>query len=137
MMRGLCVTELVRAMSVPAVCTPNLTQLLAYYRDQLGFQVIQEVRGVLAFVQHGPVRLQLWQWAGKFQGDRRIRLDGQDANVFQVHASLAQRARSALGEDAPSLRPWGAWEFSLIDVEGNRLIFVQWVVNSVFEPHCR
>lgn len=130
-------TELVPAMTVPAVCTPNLAQLLAYYRDQLGFQVIQEVRGVLAFIQHGPVRLQLWQRAGKFQGDCRIRLDGQDANVFQVHARLAQHARSALGEEAPRLRPWGAWEFSLTDIEGNRLIFVQWVTNSVFEPHCR
>lgn len=130
-------TELVPAMTVPAVCTPNLMQLLAYYRDQLGFQVIQEVRGVLAFVQHGPVRLQLWQRAGQFRRDFRIRLDGQGCNVFQVHARLAQHARGALGEDAPRLRPWGAWEFSLTDIEGNRLIFVQWVVNSVFEPHCR
>lgn len=57
--------------------------------------------------------------------------------MFEVHARLAQHARGALGEDAPRLRPWGAWEFSLTDIEGNRLIFVQWVVNSVFEPHCR
>lgn len=130
-------TELVPAMTVPAVCTPDLTRLLAYYRDRLGFQVIQEVRGVLALIQHGPVRLQLWQRAGEFQGDCRIRLDGHQANVFQVHARLAQNARSALGEKAPRLRPWGAWEFNLTDIEGNRLIFVQWVVNSVFEPHGR
>lgn len=130
-------TELVPAMAVPAVGTPNLAQLLAYYRDQLGFQLIQEVRGVVALIQHGPVRLQLWQRAGKLGGDCRIRLDGHDANVFQVHASLAQHARSTLGEVVPMLRPWGAWEFSLTDAEGNRLIFVQWVVNNVFEPQCR
>lgn len=130
-------TELVPAMTVPAVCTPNLAQLLAYYRDQLGFQVAQEVRGVLAFLRHGPVRLQLWQRTGQSLRDCRIQLDGQGCNVFQVHARLAQHARSALGEDAPKLRPWGAWEFSLTDIEGNRLIFVQWAVNSVFEPHGR
>lgn len=127
-------TELVPAMSIPAICTPDLTRLLAYYRDGLGFQVCQEVRGVLALIEQGAVRLQLWQRAGKFQGDCRIRLDGQDANVFQVHARLAQHARGALGEAAPRLRPWGAWEFSLTDVEGNRLIFVQWAANNVFEP---
>lgn len=130
-------TELVPAMAVPAVCTPHLSSLLAHYRDELGFEVIQQVPGVLALVQHGPVRLQLWQRAGRFQRDCRIRLDGQDANVFQVHARLAQHARGALGEEAPSLRPWGAWEFSLTDAEGNRLIFVQWAVSSVFESYCR
>jgi hypothetical protein len=92
---------------------------------------------VVGFVQHGPVRLQLWQRAGNFQADCRIRLDGQNANVFQVHASLARHARNVLGEEAPRLRPWGAWEFSLTDAEGNRLIFVQWAVNSVFESYCR
>lgn len=27
--------------------------------------------------------------------------------------------------------------FNLTDAEGNRLIFVQWAVDSVFESHCR
>jgi hypothetical protein len=130
-------SELFPAMSVPVVCTPNLAQLLAHYRGELGFRVIQEVRGVLAVVQHGPVRLQLWQRAGKSPGDCRIRLDGQEANVFDVHARLARHARAAMDEDAPRLRPWGAWEFSLTDAEGHRLIFVQWAANHVFESHCR
>jgi hypothetical protein len=137
MMRGTCMTELVPAMSVPVICTPNLSHLLAHYRDELGFRVIQEVRGVLAFIQHGPVRLQLWQRAGKLPADCRIQLDGHEASAFQVHAMLARHARGALNEEAPGLRPWGAWEFSLTDAEGNRLLFVQWVVNSVLVPHCR
>ena len=48
-------------MAVPAVCTSNLRSSLVYYRDAWGFEVKQEVPGVLAVVQHGPVRLQLWQ----------------------------------------------------------------------------
>jgi len=136
-MSELRMTELVPTMTVPALCTANLAQLLAHYRDEWGFEVVQHVPGVVAFVRHGPVSLQLWQRAGRFQRDCRIRLDGQDANVFQVHARLARQARRALGEEAPQLRPWGAWEFSLTDIEGNRLIFVQWAVSSVFESHCR
>jgi hypothetical protein len=128
-------TELVPSLTVPTLCTTNLARLLAHYRDELGFDVVQQIPGVVAFIRNGPASLQLWQRASGIARDCRIRLDGQDANVFRLHARLAQHARRALGEDAPMLRPWGAWEFSLIDIEGNRLTFVQWVVNSVFQSH--
>jgi hypothetical protein len=79
-----------------------------------------------------PVRLQLWQSATKTQGGCRVHLSGRSANVFQIHASLARHAREALVEDSPQLKPWGSWEFSLVDSAGNRLTFVQWAINSVF-----
>lgn len=125
-------TETVPVMAIPALCTANLTRLLGYYRDGLVFQVIQEIRGVVALLQHGSLRLQLWQRVEKLKGDARIRLDGRDANVFQIHAMLARHALSALGEESPRLRPWGAWEFSLTDLEGIQLTFVQWVIGSGF-----
>lgn len=125
--------QAVPAMAVPAVCTPNLARLLAWYRE-LGFRVSQEVRGVLAFIEQGPVRLQLWQRAGQLQRECFIRIDGRGASVFDIHAALAQRDRRALGEGAPRLRAWGAWEFSLTDIEGNRLVFVQWAAGSAIAP---
>lgn len=128
--------EQVPAMAVPALCTANLERLLAWYRE-LGFRVIQEVRGVLAFIGHGPVRLQLWQRAGPPRHECFIRLDGPGANVFDVHAALAQHARRALGEAAPRLRAWGAWEFSLTDIEGNRVVFVQWANSDAIASQSR
>lgn len=125
-------TELLPVMAVPVVRAANLGMLVAHYRDTLKFTVVQEVRGVVAFVTHGPVRLQLWQSGGQTPCDCRVQLDGRGANLFQVHASLARHARAALAEQSPQLKPWGAWEFSLVDSEGNRLIFVQWAINSVF-----
>ena len=32
-----------------------------------------------------------------------------------------------LDEVAPELKPWGAWEFILTDLDGNRLVFLEWV----------
>jgi hypothetical protein len=126
------VADLLPVMAVPVVRASNLGLLVKHYRDVLKFAVVQEVRGVVAFVKHGPVCLQLWQSGGKTRGDCRVQLNGRGANLFQLHVSLARHARAALVEESPQLKPWGAWEFSLIDSEGNRLIFMQWAINSVF-----
>jgi catechol-2,3-dioxygenase len=125
-------TELLPLMAVPVVRASNLARLAAYYRDVLKFTIVQEVRGVVAYVAHGPVRLQLWQSASKTQGGCRVHLSGRNADLFQIHASLARHAREALLEDSPQLKPWGSWEFSLMDSAGNRLTFVQWAISSVF-----
>lgn len=119
------------ALAVPVLRTPDLARTLAHYRKALGFQPAQHVPGVVALLRHGPLRLQLWQCAGLPGPETcRVPLDGSLADVFDIHQRLACNARAFL-DGAPRLKPWGAWEFSLTDGEGNRLMFVQWIVNSV------
>lgn len=123
-------TAVLPVLAIPVLHTPDLARTLAHYRQVLGFQLAQQVPGVVALLRHGPLQLQLWQCAG-LSGPQtcRIALDGGPADVFGIHQRLAASARACL-DGAPCLRPWGAWEFSLTDGEGNRLMFVQWVVGS-------
>jgi hypothetical protein len=117
--------------------TPCLARLTAFYRDAIGFQVAQHIPGVVSLLRHGAFRLQLWQSA---QGPAAccIPLDRQEVCIFQLHARIARQARGLLGEAWPQLKPWGAWEFSLVDIEGNRLAFVQWAVGAKLpEPAAR
>ncbi|NML44369.1 hypothetical protein HHL11_11445 [Ramlibacter sp. G-1-2-2] len=118
-------------LPIPVVAAANLSLLLPHYRDVLRFRVLQEVRGVVALIQHGAVRLQLWQRSAQGEPMRcRVPLDGPSACVFRVYGALARVARSALMEDRPQLMPWGAWEFSLLDREGNQLLFSQWALSQ-------
>jgi hypothetical protein len=84
---------LIPTMAVPVVCTSMLRDLLAYYRDAWGFEVKQEVPGVLAVVQHGPVRLQLWQRPDAVPGNLSITLQGSVTELFELHARLARHCR--------------------------------------------
>lgn len=116
------------SLPIPVVPAANLSLLLPYYRETLRFRVLQEVRGVLALIESGAVRLQLWQRNCRGAAARcRVPVDGTQGCIFRTYAALAQVARSALVEDRPTLMPWGAWEFSLFDREGNRLLFAQWL----------
>jgi len=105
----------------------NLAGLLAHYRGTLRFELLQEISGVVAVLRRGSLRLQLWQSSGTAPRECSIPLE-QRASVFQLYADLAKVARSAMVDDYPCLRPWGAWEFTMCDPEGNRLIFSQLAV---------
>lgn len=117
-------------MTAPAVVQArDLRTLLQHYVQVLRFEVLQEVRGLLAIVRKGGLQLQLWQ--GQPCGPQvcRVPVDGADC-VFRLHADLRRVARSALVEDAPELQAWGTWEFSLCDPQGNRLVFSQWALQD-------
>lgn len=113
-------------LAVPVLRTARLARTLALYRDGLGFTVAQHIPGVLALLRHGAVQIQLWQHGTLPQPECcRVALDGLPVDIFACHAQLARSARPWL-DVAPRLQPWGAWEFCLLDSEGNRLIFTQW-----------
>lgn len=131
--------SIIPAMAVPALCTLNLQRLIVYYRDVLGFDLKQAVPAVLAVVQRGPLRLQLWQRPDAIASDIRIALQGSLTEFFELHAALARHATRANEMEPPSLRPWAAWEFGLTDAEGNRLTLTHWVVHGnvrqLQDPH--
>jgi len=112
-------------MAIPVLVARDLPALVAYYTGVLRFRVVQEVRRVVAVLEHGPLRLQLWQGTGQGARPCRIRLHGSSTAIFELHARLARHARSAMVDRGPMLRPWGAWEFSMFDAQGNHLIFTQ------------
>ena len=112
-------------MATPVLFARDLSAFVAYYTDVLRFRLVQEVRRVVAVVENGPLRLQLWQRTDGRARLCRIQLHGTSGAIFQVHARLARHARSAIVEAGPALRPWGAWEFSMFDAQGNHLLFAQ------------
>ncbi|MBX3587009.1 MAG: hypothetical protein KF796_10205 [Ramlibacter sp.] len=119
------------ALAIPVLRTARLARTQRLYQEALGFTLAQEVPGVVALLRHGPLCLQLWQHGQLPQPDCcRIPLDGPDLDIFQCHARLAASARAWI-DDAPRLKPWGAWEFCLLDAEGNRLVFVQWALGRL------
>ena len=109
---------------VPIVHASNLAALIAYYRGVLRFRVLQEIPAVYALVQHAGIRLQLWQRTGLRPRECRIDLDAGTGCIFDVHSRMSRVARSAIVEDdGPAATPWGTWEFTLCDCQGNRLVF--------------
>jgi hypothetical protein len=111
--------------AIPIVRTTHLRRLVVFYVEALGFRVLQEVPHVVALLAHGRLRLQLWQ--SDFAGSRcAITLDGAGATIFDVHTRLAKVGRHLLSGNAPQLKPWGAWEFTLTDLDANQLVFLQW-----------
>ena len=117
--------ELLPVLAIPVLRTPDLRRTAAYYQRVFGFSLAQEIPGVLALLRHGEVQLQLWQAAMAGPQDCRIQIDGTTGSIFDCHARMARTARAWIGA-APVLKPWGAWEFSVTDADGNRLVFVQW-----------
>lgn len=111
---------------MPVLRTRHLERLVAFYRTALGFEVLQHVPAVVAFLALGPLTLQFWQQPGVLREDCAIVLDGPQGGIFQLHARLARFGRHLLTQPAPQLKPWGAWEFVLVDLDGNRLAFMQW-----------
>ena len=131
-----------------ALRTPDLARALADYTGRLGFECLQHIPGALAFVRHGPLQLQLWACAappGRFErlasSDVPVArfVPGQQSVVVHrieaLYASLRDALKSAgmnplarLSEGGPMVRPWGAREFELRDLHGNRIHCVDWGV---------
>lgn len=121
---GSAVSRATGRAAPPVIHARDLGTLREHYRRVLRFELLQEISGVVAVLRRGALTLQLWQSGDRAGTTCTIRLD-RDANVFQVFAALAKVARSALVEEWPRLRPWGAWEFTLYDPQGNALTFSQ------------
>lgn len=131
--------------------TPDLPRAVADYTARLGFACCQHIAGVMALLRHGPLQVQLWACAapaGRFE-----RLSGADlpatrfmpgdhsvvvSRIEVLYASLQGALRAAgvdpgcrLSEGGALVRPWGAREFELRDLNGNRIHCVDW---GVWQP---
>lgn len=117
--------------AAPTLRTRNLQQLVTFYVEALDFRVVQLVPHVVALLSCGPLRIQLWQ--SKCASGRCVAtLAAGRSTIFDLHAQLARYGRSLLS-GPPELRAWGAFEFSLVDLEGNQVVFLQWLAGSDLE----
>lgn len=123
--------ESLPCLPTPVLFTSDLQRLSAFYEVAAGFELLQHVPGVCATLRRAGLVLQLWARAGRSPGHSWITLEAGDPSIFELHRQLAQQAQPLLDCLAPQLSTWGAWEFGLTDIEGNRLVFVQWAHSSV------
>ncbi|WP_066272997.1 hypothetical protein [Hydrogenophaga palleronii] len=128
------------------VRTPDLHRAVADYTTVLGFACRQHIHGVFALVVHGPLQVQLWacaarpgRWERPTPGDRGFVPGHHRVEVPRIHVLHASLRAAVLrpwrcGQGAckpahalqfegevPRWQPWGAWELSLTDVDGNVL----------------
>lgn len=131
--------------------TPDLARTVDDYTGVLGFTCRQHIPGVIAVVEHGPVRLQLWACGAMpgpgEQADSHVqswRPEQHSVAVCHIHALFASLRQSILRavrtsvngtrslnvhrlpEGGPVLQPWGAWEFSFKDIDGHAVHCVDW-----------
>ncbi len=121
--------ETLRLRSVmPALTTNDLEQSIAWYRDVIGFVVVEEMRreGSLqgAVIQAGQQRFLLAR--DDFQKGRD-RAKGAGFRLYCVTAQdidqLAQgiKQRGGVLEQEPADQPWGARDFSVVDPDGFKI----------------
>jgi catechol 2,3-dioxygenase-like lactoylglutathione lyase family enzyme len=121
-------------LPVPVLRTTNLARTSAWYREVLGLRMVQRVPHVCALLRLGAAEFHLWQ-VPEVEAAQTccIVLDGRRTSVFECHAQLARTARGWIAA-APALQPWGAWEFSVTDCDGNRLRWMQWATCPLPAP---
>ena len=121
------------AEKVPSLRTPQLLQAIDFWQYVMGFELKHHIPGVLAILVKSATQLQVGQVArdGVFKaGSHRVAVQ----DVFAMHRAMARFGRGSLSGE-PQLQCWGAWEFSVTDVDGNRLRLAQWAANSVFNQN--
>lgn len=126
--------------------TPDLACAVADYTGRLGFECQQLVPGVFALLRHGPLQLQLWACAAPPGRCERMEASDLSADRFvpaqhsvvvhrieRLYASLRAALMLAgmdplarLSAGGPLLQPWGAREFEMRDLHGNRIHCVDW-----------
>ena len=113
-------------LAIPVVRTARLADLLPDYRDRLRFRVRQQVPGVLAVLERGDVRLQLWQVQDHAGPERTVvDLDACATNIFRLAADLVRAGGPLLATTGPCMQAWGTWTFTLLDAQGNEIVFAQ------------
>lgn len=131
--------------------TPDLPRAIADYTHRLGFGCWQHIPGVMALLLHGSLQVQLWACAapaGRFErissadlhaerfapGDHSVVVGCIEALYDSLERALRRAGAcpaSRLSPGGALMRPWGAREFELRDLHGNRIHCVDW---GVWQP---
>lgn len=111
---------------IPKIFYDRLEQGLAFFVDGLGFELLYR-DATLAVVAREGAKAYLVEnpeWAAKDRPELAIETD----DIRAVHAEMAARAPQLLHPNVPvvALRPWGAYEFAMLDATTVCVVFRQW-----------
>lgn len=114
-------TEFVSA--VPIIPARDVGAAAAWYRDELGFDVFHTEPGY-GIVGRGESFIHFWGPSGIEPGESStmIRLGVRGIDELYAHCGL----RGIVHPNAPlTEQPWGLWEFSVTDRDGNLVTFFE------------
>ena len=106
--------------ALPMLPLSDVAAGIAHYQTALGFH-INYAQADLGVMYRDDVTLLLIQRTEKYAGIGSCEAYINDADA--LHAELVRRGANVLGE--PVSHPWGLRDFTVLDLEGNRLVFAQ------------
>jgi len=109
-----------RRQLLPTLPLTDVAAGIAHYQEALGFH-IDYAQADLGVMYRDDVTLLLIKRTDQFAGIGACEAYINDADA--LHAELVQRGANVQG--TPVSHPWGLRDFTVLDLEGNRLVFAQ------------
>jgi catechol 2,3-dioxygenase-like lactoylglutathione lyase family enzyme len=107
---------------VPVIPVTSTPEAIAFYRDKLGFELAFEAGPDYAGVARLGVELHLDGVVNAAAGEVSVRIT--TAGVETLYAEL--EPQGVIHPEEPlETKPWGLRQFSIVDLDGNRLTFAQ------------
>ncbi len=109
--------------ATPILASLDITRTVAFYADQLGFEVVHAEPGVYGIVRQGPVSIHFWACNDpKIAQATACRIQVQ--GIERLYAACCDR--QIVHPNAPlAAKPWGGQEFAILDPDGNLVTFHQ------------
>jgi catechol 2,3-dioxygenase-like lactoylglutathione lyase family enzyme len=105
---------------LPELPFDNVAATVTYYCDVLGFRVNYQQDG-LGVLDRDTITILLRARSGEHKGTGLFYVYVDDADA--LYAELLEKGSRVQGP--PDSRPWGLRDFSVLDLEGNRITFAQ------------
>ncbi len=130
--------------TIPALPVRDVAAAAAFYRDQLGFQVLHQDEG-FAVLGRDEARVHLWQagdesWRERESLDEPVRSGAESfiagtascrilvEGVDDLYAELRERnVLHPVSRDGVSETDFGSREVATLDQDGNLITFFEWV----------
>ncbi len=130
--------------TIPALPVRDVAAAAAFYRDQLGFQVLHQDEG-FAVLGRDEARVHLWQagdesWRERESLDEPVRSGAESfiagtascrilvEGVDDLYAELRERnVLHPVSRDGVTGTDFGSREFATLDQDGNLITFFEWV----------
>jgi catechol 2,3-dioxygenase-like lactoylglutathione lyase family enzyme len=108
--------------TIPAMPVREMPQAVAFYRDKLGFELSFEAGPDYAGVSRLGAELHLDGVVNGAAGEVSVRITTH--GIDALYAEL--EPQGVIHPEEPlETKPWGLRQFSVVDLDGNRITFAQ------------